>query len=232
MTSDPFDLLDEIASVLPPAHWMLVGGLMVHAHAILAGVENNRPTLDADIVVEVMAAGSYQEAARAIQQLGFAPHDPVNPDALSYRFDRETDRIDLMVQDRRRAVRFRSRTVLQVPASDSALKNTASFVLPSGSAIRIPTLAGALALKGAACATSSPNPIRHAQDGLVLLACADALGVPTFSKSQAIHVNRLLQDLNSIEAWSLAGPVEARRAMRAAKAIRPDWVTPAFLASG
>ncbi|OCL37083.1 hypothetical protein BCR15_11475 [Tessaracoccus lapidicaptus] len=63
MTSDPFDLLDEVASVLPPAHWMLVGGLMVHAYANLAGVGNNRPTLDADIVVEVMAAGSYQEAA-------------------------------------------------------------------------------------------------------------------------------------------------------------------------
>lgn len=232
MTSDPFDLLDEIASVLPPAHWMLVGGLMVHAHATLAGVGSNRPTLDADIVVEVMSAGSYQAAARAIQQLGFTPHDPVNPDAPSYRFDRGADRIDLMIQDRRRAVRFKKRTVLQVPASDSALKNTVSFVLPSGSAVRIPALAGALALKGAACATASPNPIRHAQDGVILLACADVLGVPTFSKSQTKHVNRLLQDLNKIEAWSLAGPAEARRAMRAAKAIRPDWETPAFLSSG
>ncbi|MCG6567706.1 hypothetical protein [Tessaracoccus sp. ZS01] len=232
MTSDPFDLLDEVASVLPPAHWMLVGGLMVHAHATLAGVENNRPTIDADIVVEVMTSGSYQAAARAIQQLGFEPHDPVNPDAPSYRFDREADRIDLMIQDRRRAVRFQRRTVLQVPASDSALKNTNIFVLPSGSAIRIPTLAGALALKGAACATASPNPIRHAQDGIVLLACADALGVPTFSKSQTKHVNRLLQDLNKIEAWSLAGPVEVRRAMRAVRVIKSDWETPAFLASG
>ncbi|MHA6523387.1 hypothetical protein [Tessaracoccus sp. G1721] len=232
MTSDPFNLLDEIVNVLPPAHWMLVGGLMVHAHATLAGVGINRPTLDADIVVEVMTAGSYSAAAKAIQQLGFEPHDPVNPDAPSYRFDREADRIDLMVQDRRRAVRFRRRTVLQVPASDSALKNTQSFVLPSGSTIRIPTLAGALALKGAACATSSPNPIRHAQDGVVLLACADALGVPTFSKSQTKHINRLLQDLNNIEAWSLAGPAEVRRALRAVKAIRPDWDTPAFLASG
>ena len=116
MTSDPFDLLDEIASVLPPAHWMLVGGLMVHAHAILARVGINRPTLDADIVVEVRTAGSYPEAARAIQQLGFEPHDPVNPDAPSYRFDRGTDRIDLMAQDRTEAVRFRSRAVLQVPS--------------------------------------------------------------------------------------------------------------------
>ena len=232
MTSDPFDLLDEIASVLPPAHWMLVGGLMVHAHAILARVGINRPTLDADIVVEVRTAGSYPEAARAIQQLGFEPHDPVNPDAPSYRFDRGTDRIDLMAQDRTEAVRFRSRAVLQVPSSDSALKNTQSYDLPSGTRIRIPTLGGALALKGAACATSSPNTIRRAQDGLVLLACADAVGVPTFSKSQTTHVNRLLQDLNNIEAWSLAGPAEVRRAMRAAKAIRSDWAVPSFLTSG
>ncbi len=129
-------------------------------------------------------------------------------------------------------MRFRKRIVLQVPSSDSALKNTESFVLPAGSTIRIPTLAGALALKGAACATSSPNPIRHAQDGVVLLACADALGVPTFSNSQTKHVNRLLRALNDIEAWSIAGPAEVRRAMRAAKAIRSDWEAPKFLASG
>jgi hypothetical protein len=39
---------------------MLVGGLMVHAHAQLAGIRHARPTDDADLVVEVRA-GSYAE---------------------------------------------------------------------------------------------------------------------------------------------------------------------------
>lgn len=32
MIADPFARLDEVASVLAPDRWMLVGGLMVHAH--------------------------------------------------------------------------------------------------------------------------------------------------------------------------------------------------------
>lgn len=38
MISDVFERLDEIASALPPERWMLVGGLMVHAHSLLSGV--------------------------------------------------------------------------------------------------------------------------------------------------------------------------------------------------
>ena len=35
---DVFELVDQIALVLPPDRWTLVGGLMVQAHAGLAGV--------------------------------------------------------------------------------------------------------------------------------------------------------------------------------------------------
>ena len=64
MVFDVFERLDQIAHMLPPERWLLVGGLMVHAHARLAGVPHGRPTDDADLVVEVRA-GSYSEAARA-----------------------------------------------------------------------------------------------------------------------------------------------------------------------
>lgn len=231
MTSDPFALLHEVEGVLPADRWMLVGGLMVHAHAELAGVDNNRPTLDADIVVEVMPGGGYPAAAKAVQELGFEPYDSLNHAAPSCRFDRGPDRIDLMTPDRGQEVRFRRRPVLQVPSSHSALKNTEHYELPSGTTIRIPTLAGALALKGAACDTSSDNLIRHAQDGIVLLACADARGVPPLSNSQARHVNRLIADLNKIEAWSVAGDLTVARALRAVRAIRPDWQMPSFLSA-
>lgn len=59
------------------------------------------------------------------------------------------------------------------------------------------------------------------------------VGGPTFSKTQTAHVNRLLQNLNNIETWNLAGPAEVRRAIRAAKTIRADWAaTPKFLTCG
>lgn len=40
----PWPVVVEIASVLPRASWVLVGGLMVQLHARAAGVEEVRPT--------------------------------------------------------------------------------------------------------------------------------------------------------------------------------------------
>lgn len=48
MIADPFARLDEITTVLPPDRWMLVGGLMVHAHAQLAALPHVRPTDDVE----------------------------------------------------------------------------------------------------------------------------------------------------------------------------------------
>ncbi|MFZ1411353.1 MAG: hypothetical protein WAS07_07845 [Micropruina sp.] len=64
MVYDVFGRIDQIAQVLPRDRWMLVGGLMVHAHARLAGIAHARPTDDADLVVE-LRAGNYREAGLA-----------------------------------------------------------------------------------------------------------------------------------------------------------------------
>lgn len=66
MAFDVFERIDEIAQALPPERWMLVGGLMVHAHARLADIPHPRTTDDADLVVE-LRAGHYSEAARALK---------------------------------------------------------------------------------------------------------------------------------------------------------------------
>ena len=47
MSQDVFERVEEIANNLLPDRWMLVGGLMVHAHAQLAGIQHARPTDDA-----------------------------------------------------------------------------------------------------------------------------------------------------------------------------------------
>jgi hypothetical protein len=74
VATDIFDALDEVACVLDPGTWMLVGGLMVHAHSVQAGVSNQRLTDDADIVLEV-GVTHYADAARHLHSIGFEPHN-------------------------------------------------------------------------------------------------------------------------------------------------------------
>jgi len=66
VSQDVFEHVHEIANHLSPDRWMLVGGLMVHAHAQRAGIAHTRPTDDADLVVEVRA-GSYAQAAAVLR---------------------------------------------------------------------------------------------------------------------------------------------------------------------
>lgn len=51
---------------------MLVGGLMVHLHAHLAGVRHQRPTNDVDVVV-LPGSISYAEVAATLNRLGYRP---------------------------------------------------------------------------------------------------------------------------------------------------------------
>jgi len=71
-TPDIFGALDEVADVLDPGTWMLVGGLMVHAHSVQAGVSNPRPTDDADIVLEV-GVTHYADAEGSCTASGSSP---------------------------------------------------------------------------------------------------------------------------------------------------------------
>jgi len=223
-TRDIFDTLDEVGQVLDPSTWMLVGGLMVHAHSIQAGVANPRPTDDADIVLEV-AVSNYTAAARQLQGIGFEPQNSLDPREPSYRFIRGPEQVDLMVPDRGKGIRFRQRDVLAVPGSKSAISRTQSFRLPRGRDVRIPDLPSALSLKGAAYRTSSPDPVRHLRDGIVLFACTegrdDLLGP---SKSMQTNINYLLLGLGPPDAWSGIAREVSEKAVRGIREhYRPDW---------
>lgn len=53
----PWNKVFDIAEVLPNDSWLLVGGLMVQAHARLVGLES-RATTDIDMLINVMASNS------------------------------------------------------------------------------------------------------------------------------------------------------------------------------
>nr|NLI50766.1 hypothetical protein [Propionibacterium sp.] len=226
MAFDVFERVDQIALVLPPERWMLVGGLMVHAHARLAGIQHARPTDDADLVVE-LRAGSYSKAAWALEGLGYQRHEPLDHRAAFHRFTRGTEHVDLMAPEDK-PVRFAGRDVIGVPGSRSALNRTIEFATPAGVRIRIPDLASALSLKGAAHQLPGINPTRHLQDAVTLFACADntVLGLST---SMRRNINHLINALTATDAWAATDPSNRRRAVRAIRQIRPDWVIPSFV---
>lgn len=140
MTSDGFEVAEEMAEVIAVDHWILVGGLMVHAHAIIAGVPNARATDDTDIVVEIVAGAEYGEAVQALEAVGFHFEASLDDKSPAHRFQRGDERVDLMAPDRAASVRLARRDVIQVPGSSSALKRTERFTTGRGIEIRLPDL--------------------------------------------------------------------------------------------
>lgn len=224
--SEVFERLGEIAAVLPSERWMLVGGLMVHVHATSAGILHARPTDDVDLVVE-LRAGSYAQAANALETIGYARKEPLDSRAPFHRFARGAEVVDLMAPEGRQ-VHFGARVVLSVPGSRSALERTIDHVSPTGTTMRIPDLGSALSLKGAALGTPSANRQRHSQDAVTLFACANPDGLD-LSKSMRTNINRAITALSDPQAWSYANPDVRRRAVRTVLAIRPDWAVPEFV---
>ena len=143
---------------------MLVAGLMVHCHALRAGIVHARPTHDTDLVVEIGAV-SYAEVARAILGLGFTLHEPLDSHAPVHRcVDGAGAIVDLMASDRRQEpARYVGRPVIHVPGSDPALKRTISHVLPTGGVVRLPDLPSALALESGAYFLPGVERERHLQ---------------------------------------------------------------------
>jgi hypothetical protein len=226
VSQDVFERVEEIANNLSPDRWLLVGGLMVHAHAQLAGIQHARPTDDVDLVVEVRA-GSYAQAAAVLRRLGYLQHESLDRNAPFHRFARGRELVDLMGPEDK-PVRFLGREVLAVPGSRSALNRTIAYETFGGAAIRIPDVESALSLKGAAFRLPGTNRVRHLQDAVTLFACLDT-AQPDTSKSMKKNIDSLISELDNAEAWSFADPTNRRRAIRAIRAVQPAWEPPAFV---
>jgi hypothetical protein len=220
--------LIELAGVLDPERWMLVGGLMVHLHAHLAGVSHQRPTNDVDIVL-LPRPGAYPGAATALAQIGYLPHESLDHTAPFHRFVRGSEQIDVMSSDDR--VRYRGRRVLQVPGAKSAAKRASSIEIAPGVSIQLPDLASALSLKGAALHTDGAGRPRHTQDGITLFACAAGQEL-SLSRSMRANINGLISALESPAYW-LSVPAAVRlRAVRGIQKVRPEWALPAEVQGG
>ena len=170
---EPWSRVFELAGVIPQDHWALIGGLMVQAHALAAGVETNRVTTDVDAVVRIEAGTfSYGDAASALLHLGYALDDSPR---LAYRFVRGAEVVDLMVADHEHPpLRYARRDVMAVEGARQALARLESISFEVGSStvpLPVPTLHGALVMKAAAHLVDSRDRDRHLLDAITLLAC-------------------------------------------------------------
>lgn len=190
----PWPLAFELAPGLPKGSWVLVGGLMVHVHALRAGVKASRPTTDVDLQLNIETA-SAAEVARALIRLGFETVDPYGNNPV-HRFTRGADVVDVMVaRNVHFPTRWNQRPLLRSPGTAQALDRRDTYSLINGARsveMQVPDALGAIIAKAAAYAVDSRNPQRHLEDLAVLGASAGAprtLGLDTLTPKDRRYLN-------------------------------------------
>lgn len=216
----PWGLLFEVAEATPANSWILVGGLMVHVHALSARVDAQRPTRDVDLLLDIGVA-QIGEVAGPLQALGFRPHDG----APLHRFTRGSDVIDVMVARSTRA-RWGRRPVFAAPGAAQALARRRACLLQGEhrtAEILIPDPLGAVVVKAAAFRADHRDRGRHLEDVAVLLASSGGrrrLAPERLSRTDKQHLRPAMDELVDAEhaAWSVLAPddrIIGRRALAA-----------------
>ena len=220
-TTDPWPLVVEIARATPPGSWALVGGMMVHVHAVRAGLTPVRPTRDVDLLLDIGVA-SVGTVAGALAGPGFTPADGTRGAPL-HRFRRDADVVDLLVaRDVSVPTRWRRRPLLRSPGAAQALKRLDSYILGSGDdavAVQVPDPLGAIIAKAAAHAVDSRRPQRHLEDLVVLASAAGSparLDVDTLSVKDRRHLDHVLPLLldRRHPAWAVLEPYDREIGLR------------------
>lgn len=206
----PWPLAFELASHLPKGSWVLVGGLMVHVHALRAGVTASRPTTDVDMLLNIETT-SATEIGRALTGLGFVTVVPYRGNPV-HRLTRGADVVDLLVaRNVRTPTRWNQQPLLRSPGAAQALDRRDTYTLigrEQSVAVDVPDALGALITKAAAYAIDSRNPQRHLEDLAVLGASAGSprtLGLDTLTPKDRRHLNRVVPHLTDPhhDAWAV-----------------------------
>lgn len=168
-------LTHEVADVLAPLPWVLVGGQMVAILEVEHGATIGFATGDVDALLDVRAAvGVTLEAARRLLEAGF---EPDTQGARGYRFIRGDAIVDVLAPDNVGA-RADLRTVppdttIEVIGGSQALTRARVVEIDTGDGpfqIPLPTLAGAIIIKSRVAAVAQQGREKHQRDLARLLA--------------------------------------------------------------
>ncbi|TDW31412.1 hypothetical protein [Cryobacterium psychrophilum] len=167
-----FDLAEKV-----PNNWCLVGGQMVHLWCIERGVTPNRPTDDADAVLDVRAQPSIlHDVTKALVDIGFESAGQ-SPEGHQHRWIRGDATLDLLIPEHvgeRAAARtgVTGGTTLEARGSNQAIDRAELVTVNHDgreALIWRPNLLGALVLKAAAYTVPLDQGVkRHLIDFAVL----------------------------------------------------------------
>ena len=162
-----WDALIELTA-LRPGEWTLVGGQMVHLHALEHAATPPRLSTDLDIVVNArVVSGAVAHFVAAIEERGFT-HDGMSPEGLVHRYRRGEVSIDVLAPDglgaRADLTTTRPGRTLEVPGGTQALLRTELLPVSTQSnsgLVPRPSLLGAIVLKALAVGVDdAPNAQR------------------------------------------------------------------------
>ncbi|MCI8425742.1 MAG: nucleotidyl transferase AbiEii/AbiGii toxin family protein [Adlercreutzia sp.] len=168
----PWDTVCEIAEAIDPEGWVLVGGLMVQAHAMLAG-RLSRASKDVDLLVNVMTPGTRAASVvRRLEELGFMKQEPMLKGSPFHRMLRDDRVVDILVADhlpsrKRESSRVNRWPLMAIPGGAQAIGRRMPIALTYGNKhlrLYVPDLLGALVLKAAAYRADRRDRGRHLDD--------------------------------------------------------------------
>lgn len=202
-------LTREVAGILEPLPWVLVGGQMVAILEAEHGARIGFATGDIDAILDVRAVvGITLEATRRLVDAGF---EPETEGARGYRFIRGDAIVDLLAPDNVGA-RADLRTVspertIEVIGGSQALARARVVEIDTGDGpfrIPIPTLAGAIVIKGRVAEVAQQGREKHERDLARLLALVPDVVVLrtelTAKERGYLHSHRALLDVGH-PAW-------------------------------
>lgn len=204
-----------------PGGWTLIGGQLVHLHCAERGFDPQRPTDDADAVVNARSGDVLGAVTASLTAIGFVP-GRASTDGVQHRWTRDDAVIDVLVPDgmgQRAATRpsitgFRT---IAAPGGSQALARTQVVDVQVGTRVGKvprPELIGALILKAKARIDSfGPQRDRHCDDFAVLaamLGAADLRGID-LTKGERRSLRRMIEvTRKNYRAMSVAPGVAPR----------------------
>jgi len=95
----PWDVIGEISTTIKPSSWLLIGGLMVQAHAMIAGTES-RPTTDVDMLIDVLSdSENIKHVIGGLERLGFSMQEPGLRGTSLHRLRRDEQIVDVLIAE-------------------------------------------------------------------------------------------------------------------------------------
>jgi hypothetical protein len=219
---DIWRLAARLAELLSGLTWVLVGGLMVRALEMEAGVASGWATSDVDAILDVRAISSATGlAATRLMAAGF---QPCQEDGATYRFTKGREVVDLMAPDHVGANADLTTAppgkTISTPGGRQALNRARILRLDVGDGpfeLPVPSLAGALVIKALAADVAAAARQKHERDlARLLVIVHDPAAVRTeLSKRERGYLRRFDRMVDPTDhAWAgIAGAEDGSLAL-------------------